>query len=1065
MTAENSIIHYLLDDIADDFLLRTRNGETPSINEYKEKYPDIASEIEEFLGTLAAVAVAKPDSLPNSDTNGKDTSHEISTHSTQVTLLSETQIGPYQLGRELGQGGMGTVYLAEQTEPFKRQVALKLIRAGLDNSKVVGRFEAERQAVAMMDHSNIAKIYDAGTTETGLPFFVMELVDGIPVTKFCDENQLNIERRLKLFLSICEAIQHAHQKGIIHRDIKPANILVGIKDEIPFAKVIDFGLAKALDKNKQLSKETQLTELGNIVGTLQYMSPEQTSFNSNEVDTRTDIYSLGVLLYELLVGVTPLDQGHARDDSPLELLDRIQHQTPPKPSDRLSSFDKSESQITSDRKIQSTRLRQILQGDLDWIVMKSLEKEKDRRYETVAAFADDIQRFLDGDLVEARPPSATYKLKKFVGRNRGLVTALSVITALLFCGIIGTSYGFWQATKSAESERIAKEDAIAKGKLAAESAIAAKQSAAKEKQAAIAAKRSASEARVAEKRASESLRIFTNSIYAASPLRGAVADTRASELLRFAKVQIQESELDAVGREEFLQVLSLAFSHLAQPDAVSTVQELYNLQKSEYGVSDRKTLNTKIQLISQLTSVFEYEDALRSHKELMSEIPSEMSKEDELILDAKRAYARILVQQEAKKPIRGKGLQDAIKILEEVYEIAKKDKAISPILKAGIQKDLGMAYSMPRQPPAGKSQSDLGIPLLHEALKFTETEYGNESTEYFQLKDDLATAYLQSGKFFVAEKLYRETLTVLEEKFGKNHINTIPTLLNLSSALWWVGFADPKSRDESLALQDRSIARLIEELGEANDLTLAAMINSGTNYWSIKKNQKAIELFTKVVKAYTNRYGKDAQETQRWNEVLGKNFYESKQYEKAIPILKQVYQLKLANKQNDDFLEVVLRDSYLQSGKVDEHREMAFARLAKIRNEHGADSARMGQILTQLGHHTHMLKDYEHAEEMLLKAYKIRSKLLPGSWQVAGIRIFLGLNYKGQKKFDQAKIELAAGYKGIKNNLAKVHPLVKLERQTDPLNALIEIAKIEKNREDEEKWTKELQIVKAHPLR
>lgn len=1041
MATQNSIIQYLLDDIADDFLMRTRRGETPSIAEYQAKYPDLASEIGDFLETLAAVALANPED--------NETLVGISAKSTQLPSLPEGQIGPYRLGRVLGAGGMGTVYLAEQSEPFLRKVALKLIRPGMHSSKIIDRFEVERQAVAMMDHSNIAKILDAGTTQQGLPYFVMELVDGIPVTKFCDQNQLGIDQRLSLFLSICDAIQHAHQKGIIHRDIKPANILVGWKENQPVAKVIDFGLAKALDKSKRLSEKSQLTELGNIVGTLEYMSPEQTSFNSDDVDTRTDIYSLGVLLYELLVGVTPLAHEKNQDSSPLKLLDKIQHEPPAKPSDRLSSSTGTLSEVAADRKIQSTRLRHILQGDLDWIVMKSLEKERDRRYETVAAFAKDIQRFLEGKLVEARPPSASYKIKKFVGRNRGLVTALSLITTILFCGVIGTSYGFWKATKSAENERIAKDEAIAKGILAAKSADEAKHS--------------ASQARIAEKRANESLQIFTDSIFAASPYRGAVADTRASEILRFAKDRLAQSDLDQEGREQFLVVLSRAFSHLAQPDAVSTTRELYNLRKSKYGKADQRTLRAKIDLVSAHSARQDFDRAKEIHQELIEEIPKELSPTDSLNLDANRALAAILYAKELKLAKRGNDLKTAIKILEETYEVAKTNDGIKPLLKAYIQRDLGLAYSTPELPPAGKCQSEKGIPLLLESVKYFESEFGKESTEYYTTKDKLGIAYLQSGDYPTAQDVFRETLAALEKKFGKDHINTLPTLLNLSSALWWSGFANPEHRTECLKLQERGIKRMIQELGPESDSTLSAMINSGTCYWSIKKYDKSIELFSKVVQAHQNRFGKNHQETRVWNEVLGKNYYESKQYEKAIPILQDQYTWELASDHDASHLEVILRDSFLKAGKAKEHLKMAQARLAKIRKEHGSQSSKLGQILTQMGHHTYLLKDYENAESMLTEAYAIRSQLIPGSWQLAGLKIFLGLNYKGQEKFELAKAELTAGYQGIKKNLAMVHPLVKLQRQIEPLEALIEIAKWEKNGDDEQKWTKELKLVTGRP--
>jgi serine/threonine protein kinase len=372
-------------------------------------------------------------------------------------LASQT-FGPYKLLQKLGEGGMGEVWMAEQKEPVKRRVALKLIKTGLDNKQVIARFEAERQALAMMDHPNIARVLDAGTTPQGQPFFVMELVQGIPFNSYCDQNKLSIDQRLRLFIPVCQAIQHAHQKGIIHRDLKPSNVLVSLYDGQPVPKVIDFGLAKALQPTTHLTDKTMFTEFGQVVGTLQYMSPEQAEMNQLDVDTRSDIYSLGVMLYELLTGSTPIDQETMRRQAVLQVLHAIREQEPPRPSARLSSStQEAVSGISSQRQIDPTKLKSILRGELDWIVMRALEKDRTRRYETASGFAEDIQRYLEGDPVLARPPSAGYRLSKYVRRNKGLVASLASIAALLIGGIIGTSWFAIEANRAkAEADRNAK---------------------------------------------------------------------------------------------------------------------------------------------------------------------------------------------------------------------------------------------------------------------------------------------------------------------------------------------------------------------------------------------------------------------------------------------------------------------------------------------------------------------------------------------------------------------------------------------------------------------------------
>jgi serine/threonine protein kinase/tetratricopeptide (TPR) repeat protein len=355
-----------------------------------------------------------------------------------------TRIGPYKLLQQIGEGGMGTVFMAEQTQPVQRRVALKIIKAGMDSKQVIARFEAERQALAMMDHPNIAKVLDAGATENGRPYFVMELVKGIPITKYCDEKKFGVRERLELFLPACHAVQHAHQKGIIHRDIKPSNVLVALYDGRPVPKIIDFGVAKATAS--KLTEKTMFTEYGQIIGTLEYMSPEQAELNQLDIDTRTDIYSLGVLLYELLTGTTPIDRGRLKSAAFVELLRIIREEEPPKPSTRLSTCATLAS-IAANRSAEPSKLSGVVRGDLDWIVMKALDKERSRRYENSTALAQDIERFLNQEAVLARPHSIAYKARKFVRRNRAAVFSATAIAVALLIGTIASStmaIQFWR---------------------------------------------------------------------------------------------------------------------------------------------------------------------------------------------------------------------------------------------------------------------------------------------------------------------------------------------------------------------------------------------------------------------------------------------------------------------------------------------------------------------------------------------------------------------------------------------------------------------------------------------
>ena len=373
-----------------------------------------------------------------------------STQPPSAAEASGTRIGPYKLLQPIGEGGMGTVWMAEQLEPVRRTVALKIVKAGLDSAQVVARFEAERQALALMDHPNIARVLEAGSTEAGRPYFVMELVKGVPITKYCDAQRLSLRQRLELFIPVCQAIQHAHQKGIIHRDIKPSNVLIAPYDGKPVVKVIDFGIAKAT--GQRLTEKTLFTEFGAIIGTLEYMSPEQAELNNQDIDTRSDIYALGVLLYELLTGTTPLDVQRLRGAAFSALLMQIVEEEPPRPSTRISTSGPALATISQQRGTEPAQLARLLRGELDWIVMKSLEKNRTRRYETASSLARDLERYLLDEPVEACPPSVSYRAIKLWRRNRGPVLAAGLVLLTLVGGIIGTTWGLLRAEQARDAE-------------------------------------------------------------------------------------------------------------------------------------------------------------------------------------------------------------------------------------------------------------------------------------------------------------------------------------------------------------------------------------------------------------------------------------------------------------------------------------------------------------------------------------------------------------------------------------------------------------------------------------
>ena len=392
-----------------------------------------------------------------------------------------TVIGRYKLLERIGEGGFGVVYMAQQQEPIRRKVALKIIKLGMDTKQVIARFEAERQALAMMDHPNIAKVLDAGATDSGRPYFVMELVRGIPITEYCDKNSLPTRQRLELFIDVCHALQHAHQKAIIHRDVKPTNVLVTLHDGRPVPKVIDFGVAKAL--GRPLTEKTVFTEFRQFIGTPEYMSPEQARLGGLDLDTRCDIYALGVLLYELLTGATPFEPKQLREAGYGEILRIIRETDPPKPSTRVSTLGEAVTEVAAHRQVEPGALGRLLRGDLDWIVMRALEKDRARRYETANALAEDIQRHLNDEPVLAGPPGVAYRTRKFVRRHRRAVAAGALVAAALLVGLAAATVGFVQASRerdraevAAAGERQAAEEAKKRRKEADEERKAAQRS-------------------------------------------------------------------------------------------------------------------------------------------------------------------------------------------------------------------------------------------------------------------------------------------------------------------------------------------------------------------------------------------------------------------------------------------------------------------------------------------------------------------------------------------------------------------------------------------------------------
>jgi hypothetical protein len=495
------------------------------------------------------------------------------------TEAAGSVIDRYKLLQLIGEGGFGAVYMAEQKEPVRRKVALKVIKLGMDSKEVIARFEAERQALALMDHPNIAKVFDAGTTETGRPYFVMELVKGVPIGEFCDKNQLPARARLELFTAVCQAVQHAHQKGIIHRDIKPSNVLVTLHDGRPVPKVIDFGVAKAL--NQELTEKTLFTAFGHMVGTPQYMSPEQAEMSGLDVDTRSDLYSLGVLLYELLTGTTPLEGKRLRSAGYAEMQRIIREEESPRPSVRVSTLGERLSVVAKDRQCDPKHLSQLLRGELDWIVMRCLEKDRTRRYETASGLARDVEHYLKDEPVEACPPSAGYKLRKFVRKHKAVLATAATFAALLLAGAAAST---WQAVRAtrAESEATRERDA----------ALAAEEQARSDRNRALAAE---AKTKTEKENAQATLDFLWQDVLAqASPFNEPDRDLKVRTMLdRIAERLKKGSGKPALVEAAIRRMLGELYTDLGEPSkALLHLDWARKVQLRELGEKDPHTLAT-----------------------------------------------------------------------------------------------------------------------------------------------------------------------------------------------------------------------------------------------------------------------------------------------------------------------------------------------------------------------------------------------------------------------------------------------------------------------------------------
>ena len=731
-----------------------------------------------------------------------------------------TRIGPYKLLQPIGEGGMGVVFMAEQERPVRRMVALKVIKPGMDTALVVARFEAERQALALMDHNHIARVLDAGTTETGRPFFVMELVHGVPITEYCDRNRLTTKDRLELFMSVCQAIGHAHQKGIIHRDIKPSNVLVTLHDDKAVPKVIDFGVAKAIDQ--RLTERTLFTQFGVIMGTPEYMSPEQSQMSGLDIDTRSDIYSLGVLLYELLTGSTPLERNRLREAAFTEVLRRIREEEPPKPSTRLGTTQQTAS-IAAQRGTEPAKLVKLVRGELDWIVMKALEKDRTRRYESAGGMARDIQRHLDGDPVEAGPPSALYRVKTLARKHRmALATATAFASLLMLAVMVST----WQAIRATRAEALAGVNLVK-----AQAGEASAKSSEAEWEAVVG--------------------FFRDKILSAARPAGQDGGLGRDVKLRDVLDHAEASIADSLGEQPWAEArirdaLGLSYSYLGEADReIKQFERAKVLFKARLGLEHSNTLVA----MSSLANAYHHAGRLKEAIPLFEQTIKLLDR----VLGPQHLHTLATRNNLAGAYLAAGRIDDAITLHEQVVEAMKAKVGVDDINTLSCMNNLANDYRqagrhadalalhdetlrqmkatlLPNHPNLLNCMSNLAIDysevgrtdesiaLQKATLKMKQENPGPEHPDTLRTRDSLASAYRRAGKISLAIPLQEETLRLAKRKMGPDHHHTLMFMSNLAEMC-----SDSKRWTEAISLQEEALKLARATLGSDNTETLTFM--------------------------------------------------------------------------------------------------------------------------------------------------------------------------------------------------------------------------------------------------
>lgn len=979
------------------------------------------------------------DYVPSTGT-GPSTEHPPAMADAERGELVGSIVGPYTLAHRLGHGGMGEVWLAEQSVPVHRQVALKVIRAGMDTASVMSRFEAERQTLALMDHPNIAKVLEAGATPAGRPYFAMELVPGVPITHFCDAHRLTIRERVALFIPICQAVQHAHQKGVIHRDLKPSNVLVAAYDGKLVPKVIDFGIAKAT--RPSLDNEVPQTETGALVGTPEFMAPEQADPGNADIDTRADVYALGVILYELLAGSLPFSRKQVAGGSLLALLRQVTTETPPTPSAKLSSSP-ALPEVAKNRGIAPVRLRRLVRGELDWIVMKCLEKDRSKRYPTANALAADLTRSLAGEAVSAGPPGAAYRARAFVRRHRGAVAAAGLLATSLVAGLLGTTW----AMKVALAERDEKEKAL--------------QREADQRRAAEDNERTANSQRELarrQQRLAENTRDFlqfkllgmADPRFQADTLRLAKRSTSdvkpnptVRELLDRAAAELSPDRIDRqfpgepMVQAQILRTVGNAYLGLREHEkAIENLNRAVELMTRAQGPDPVEVLDSSIDLGAAYAHAGRSEEAIAQFTRCLDAATRAFGSDHRSTLGARNNLAVTLnlsgrsaeaitqFEQLHDSMVRAFGpdhpntlamlnnLAEALKasgrLAEGIATTEKVYESASRILGPDHPNTLGTAGNL------AASYGEVGriaeaIALTERVRDLTAARLGADHPDTITAVNNLCVLYSKAGRIQEAITILEALRPVTERVNGPDHPLTLVVINSLGAT-----YVELHRIADAIPFLERAREGRTRILGAKHPDTLTTLSALAGAYQAAGRPADVLSLRQRILEARTQAYGANHVQTHLARNALALALRELKRYAESIPLF-EASRDGVASKLGVEHATTMavaanLAGAYHLSGRLDDA-------IALMKTVHATRAKNMGpdhkvalNDLSYLGSLYLIAGRYVEAETAYRECLARRRRVEPEAWTIASLTSGIGETLTGQRRFDEAEPLLKEGY-------------------------------------------------------